>query len=115
MYYARKDNRNIIVDLKNKVVEANDYNFEFVSLIGDELILKAQDVESVSFENIILDNGDELISESGVSCIGDKNSGDYYVKSYLKLKDSNVDKVELQIGWIMKDYVKGISTNLIIK
>ena len=36
-------------------------------------------------------------------------------KSYLKLKDSNVDKVELQIGWIMKDYVKGISTNLIIK
>lgn len=115
MYYARKDNRSIIVDLKNKVVEANDYNFEFVSLIGDELILKAQDVESVSFENIILDNGDELISESGVSCIGDKNSGDYYVKSYLKLKDSNVDKVELQIGWIMKDYVKGISTNLIIK
>lgn len=115
MYYARKDNRSIIVDLKNKVVEANDYNFEFVSLIGDELILKAQDVESVSFENIILDNGDELISESGVSCIGDKNSGDYYVKSYLKLKDPNVDKVELEIGWIMKDYVKGISTNLIIK
>lgn len=115
MYYARKDNRSIIVDLKNKVVEANDYNFEFVSLIGDELILKAQDVESASFENIILDNGDELISESGVSCIGDKNSGDYYVKSYLKLKDPNVDKVELQIGWIMKDYVKGISTNLIIK
>ena len=115
MYYARKDNRSIIVDLKNKVVEANDYNFEFVSLIGDELILKAQDVESASFENIILDNGDELISESGVSCIGDKNSGDYYVKSYLKLKDPNVDKVELEIGWIMKDYVKGISTNLIIK
>lgn len=115
IYYARKDNRSIIVDLKNKVVEKNDYNFEFVSLVGDELILKAQDVESVSFENIILDNGDELISESGVSCIGDKNSDEYYVKSYLKLKDSNADKVELKIGWIMKDYVKGNSTNLIIK
>ena len=28
MYYARKDNRIITVDLKNKLVEPNDYNFE---------------------------------------------------------------------------------------
>lgn len=115
MYYARKDNRSIIVDLKNKVVEQNDYNFEFVSLIGDKLILKAEDVESVSFENIILDNGDDLISESGISCVDDEDSGEYYVKSYLKLKDPNLDKIELKIGWIMKDKVKGSSINLIAK
>ena len=77
LYYARKDDRNIIVDLKNKIVEKNDYNFEFISLIGNELTLKADSVKSVSFENIILENGDDLISESGTSCIGDEDSGEY--------------------------------------
>ena len=115
MYYAGKDNRSIMVDLKNKIVEPNDYNFEFEDLIGDELILKAEGVESVSFENIILDNGDDLLSESGVSCIGDEDSDEYYVKSYFKLKDTNVDKVELKIFWIMKDKVNGNSIDLISK
>ena len=115
LYYAGKENRNIVVDLKNKLVEPNDYNFEFVSLIEDELILKAEEVESVSFENIILENGDNLISESGTSCIGDEDSGEYYVKSYLRVNDPNVDKVELKIGWIMKDKIKGDSIELIEK
>lgn len=115
LYYAGKENRNIVVDLKNKLVEPNDYNFEFVSLIEDELILKAEEVESVSFENIILENGDNLISESGTSCIGDEDSGEYYVKSYLRVNDPNVDKVELEIGWIMKDKVEGNSIELIVK
>lgn len=115
LYYARKDDRKIIVDLKNKVVEKNDYNFEFISLIGNELTLKADSVKSVSFENIILENGDDLISESGTSCIGDEDSGEYYVKSYLRVNDPNVDKVELEIGWIMKDKVEGNSIELIEK
>lgn len=115
MYYARKDNRSIIVDLKNKLVEPNDYNFEFENLNGNELILKAQDVESVSFENIILENGDDLISESGVSCISDEENDNYYIKSYLKLNDVNVDKVELKIFRIMKDKVEGNSIDLILK
>lgn len=113
LYYARKDNRNIIVDLKNKVVEDNDYNIEFVSLIGNELTLKSDFVRSISFDNIILENGEDLITESGESCIEDKDK--YYVKSYIKLNDTNVDKVELKIGWIMKDKVKGNSIELIIK
>lgn len=115
MYYAGKDNRSIIVDLKNKLVEHNDYNFEFENLIGNELILKAEDVESASFENIILENGDDLISESGVSCISDEENDNYYIKSYLKLNDVNVDKVELKIFWIMKDKVEGNSIDLILK
>ena len=115
LYYARKDDRKIIVDLKNKVVEKNDYNFEFISLIGNKLTLKADSVRSVSFENIILENGDYLISESGTTCIDDEDSGEYYVKSYLRLNDSNLDKVELKIGWIMKDKVKGDSIKLIEK
>lgn len=115
MYYARKDNRIITVDLKNKLVEPNDYNFEFESLIGNELILKAEDVESVSFENIILENSEELISESGVSCISDEENDKHYVRSYLKLNDANTDKVELKIYWIMKDKTKGNSIDLIVK
>ena len=114
LYYARKDDRKIIVDLKNKVVEKNDYNFEFISLIGNELTLKADSVKSVSFEKIILENGDDLISESGTSCIGDEDSGEYYVKSYLRVNDPNVDKVELEIVWIMKDKVEGNSIELIV-
>ncbi len=115
MYYARKDNRSIIVDLKNRLVEPNYYNFEFENLIGNELILKAEDVESVSFENITLENGDDLISESGVSCISDEENDNYYIKSYFKLNDVNVDKVKLEIFWIMKDKVKGNSIDLILK
>ncbi|WP_195989263.1 DUF4179 domain-containing protein [Clostridium sp. D53t1_180928_C8] len=115
MYYARKDNRSIIVDLKNKLVEPNGYNFEFEDLIGNELILKAENVESVSFENIILENGDDLISESGVSCISDEENDNYYIKAYLKLNDVNVDKVELKIFWIMKDKIEGNSIDLILK
>ena len=113
LYYARKDDRKIIVDLKNKVVEDNDYNIEFVSLIGNELTLKSDFVRSISFDNIILENGEDLITESGESCIEDKDK--YYVKSYIKLNDTNVDKVELKIGWIMKDKVKGDSIKLIEK
>ena len=115
MYYAGKDDRKIIVDLKNKVVEKNNYNFEFISLIGNELTLKADFVKSVSFENIILENGDDLISESGTSCIGDEDSSEYYVKSYLRINDPNVDKIELKIGWIMKSKIEGNSIELIEK
>ena len=106
LYYARKDDRKIIV-------EDNDYNIEFVSLIGNELTLKSDFVRSISFDNIILENGEDLITESGESCIEDKDK--YYVKSYIKLNDTNVDKVELKIGWIMKDKVKGDSIKLIEK
>lgn len=115
LYYARKDDRRIIVDLKNKLVEPNDYNFEFISLVGNELTLKADSVKSVSFENIILENGDDLISESGTSCIGDEESGEYYVKSYLRINDPNLDKIELKIGWIMKNNIQGNSLELIAK
>lgn len=115
LYYAGKDDRKIIVDLKNKVVEKNNYNFEFISLIGNELTLKADFVKSVSFENIILENGDDLISESGTSCIGDEDSSEYYVKSYLRINDPNVDKIELKIGWIMKSKIEGNSIELIEK
>ena len=62
-----------------------------------------------------MDNGDDLVSEIGVSCIGDEDSDEYYVRSYLKLKDSNVDKVKLKIFWIMKDKVNGNSIDLISK
>ena len=40
---------------------------------------------------------------------------DFYVKSYFKLKDTSMDKLELEIGWIMKDNVKGNSIELIKK
>ena len=113
LYYAEKNNRKIIVDLKNEIVKSNDYKFEFVSFIGDELTLKAESVEGISFESVIYDNGDELFSESGTSCI---NQGDeYYVKSYLKLNNPNVDEIELKIGWIMKDKVNGGAVELIKK
>ena len=67
------------------------------------------------FENIILENGDDLISESGTSCIGDEDSSEYYVKSYLRINDPNVDKIELKIGWIMKSKIEGNSIELIEK
>ena len=113
MYYARKDNRNIIIDLKNKGVKPNDYNIEFVSFIGNNITLKAKDVKSISFDNIILENGESLISESGVSCISDEENNEYYVKSYLKLNDTILDEVKLKIFWIMKDSVKGDYIELI--
>ena len=40
---------------------------------------------------------------------------DFYVKSYFKLNDTSMDKLELEIGWIMKDNVKGNSIELIKK
>lgn len=113
MYYAGKDNRNIVVNLKDKIVEANEYNFEFVSFIGNELILKGDGVESVSFEDTITENGELLVSDNGVSCIGTDEDEDFYVKSYFKLNDITVDRVEVKIFWIMKDKVKGTSVELI--
>ena len=109
LYYDEKNN----IKIKNEIVKYNDYKFEFVSFIGDELTLKAESVEGISFESVIYDNGDELFSESGTSCI---NQGDeYYVKSYLKLNNPNVDEIELKIGWIMKDKVNGGAVELIKK
>ena len=112
LYYARKDNRSIVVDLKDKVVEPNYYDFEFVSLIGNELILKGENIKSISFEN-----EDNLFSEVGTSCIDEdeRDDDDFYVKSYFKLNDTSMDKLELEIGWIMKDNIKGNSIELIKK
>lgn len=40
-----------------------------------------------------------LFSEVGTSCIDqDERDDDFYVKSYFKLNDTSMDKLELEIG-----------------
>ena len=54
-----------------------------------------------------------LFSEVGTSCIDQDERDDDYVKSYFKLNDTSMDKLELEVGWIMKDNIKGNSIELI--
>ena len=55
-----------------------------------------------------------LFSEVGTSCIDqDERDDDFYVKSYFKLNDTSMDKLELEVGWIMKDNIKGNPIELI--
>ena len=98
IYYAEKNNRKIVVDLKNESVEPNDYNIVFDKLEGNELWLKADKVENLTF----VDN-DDIFERSGGASIGIDGDKEYYCMPYVELNDPSAEKIELEIFWALKD------------
>ena len=101
VYYARKDNREIVINLKEKLVEPNDYGFKFAlddkgeAINGNQIIIKSEEVKGASFS--IVDNsynnyGEETLKEKGQSFYGSDEEG-YTTQIYFKVLNSNIEKV----------------------
>lgn len=112
IYYANKDDRNIKINLEKKYIEENNYNIEFVSYRDNILTLKAMDIEGLSFEGVLDENGESIISSEGTSFTSD-NGENYEVKSYIKIENYNLEKIELKIFWILKDLTNPVDSYLI--
>lgn len=112
VYYANKNDRNIKVNLEKEYIENNNYNIKFVSYRNDILTLKASDIEGVTFEGVVDEGGESIISSEGTSFTSD-NGENYEIKSYIKIENYNLDKIELKIFWILKDLTNSVDRYLI--
>lgn len=123
VYYARKDNREIVINLKEKRVEPNDYGFTFAlddkgeSINDKQVIIKSEEVKGASFS--IVDNSynnydEETLKEQGQSFYGSDEEG-YTTQIYFKVLNPNVEKVTLELEWVKKDMTKPVSSKLLIK
>lgn len=111
IYYAPKNERTLILDLKNRKVEPNYYGFTIDSMNDNSIVLAAKGVEIVSI-NDVLDNNDKVILRcEGVSARSDEISNE--VKVYLDLYDFEIDKIQVDIPWILKDKAPGGQIKLI--
>lgn len=113
VYYAKKDERDISVDLIKGDVEENPYGIEFVSFKNKVLTLRTTNVESLSFEEILDENGEYIVSTRGLSTRGNEEEGTYEVLSYLKVEADNIEELGLKVRWILKDRTEGIEVELI--
>lgn len=118
VYYARKDNREIVINLKDKYVEPNDYGFTFVSdgeaqlTNSDIIIIKSNDVQSASFNAVNNENGEPIVEEDGMSFTGIEEE-DYTTQCYFKVLDKNAEKVTLNVYWVLKDKTDAVQGELI--
>lgn len=111
IYYAPKNERTLILDLKNRKVEPNYYGFTIDSMNDNSIVLAAKGVEIVSI-NDVLDNNDKVILRcEGVSARSDEISNE--VKVYLDLYDFEIDEIKVDIPWILKDKAPGGQIKLI--
>lgn len=112
VYYANKNDRNIKVNLEREYIEKNNYNIEFISYRNNILILKAKDIEGLTFEGVFDEAGELIISSDGTSLTSD-NGENYELKSYIKIENDNLDEIELKIFWILKDLTNPVDSYLI--
>ena len=112
VYYANKNDRNIKVNLEKEYIEKNNYNIEFISYRNNILILKAKDIEGLTFEGVFDEAGELIISSDGTSLTSD-NGENYELKSYIKIENDNLDEIELKIFWILKDLTNPVDSYLI--
>lgn len=120
VYYARKDNREIVINLKEKLVEPNGYGFTFALdnkgevISGNQIIIKSKEVKGASFSLISNDSGEEVLKEQGQSFYGSDEEG-YTTQIYFKVLNSNVEKLILKLDWVRKDITEAVSSKLLIK
>lgn len=120
VYYARKDNREIVINLKEKSVEPNDYGFTFAlddkgeAINGNQVIIKSEKVKGASFSIVDNNYGEEILKEKGQSFYGSDEEG-YTTQIYFKVLNSNIEKVTLKLEWVKKDITKPVSSKLLIK
>lgn len=107
VYYAPKNKKSITINLKNKLVEPNDYGFKLESLNGDYLTITSEAVKGVTFDKLLDENGEEIVSSRGV----EQRTGE--VRAEFKVNKLDIEKIELPIYWIMKDKIDGVTLKLI--
>lgn len=118
VYYARKDNRDIVINLKDRVVEPNDYGFTFAldekveDIVGNQIIIKSNEIKGASFTIVSNENDQYILEDKGQSFYGNDEEV-YTTQCYFNVLDSNVEKVTLKLEWVRKDITEAISVNLI--
>lgn len=106
IYYARRDNRNIKIDLLNKRAEENDYDIEVESIEDNLIILHSENTSDIDFKRD--DEVFNFISRS-TDRVNNKFIGSRIV---LELIDKNKETLELYLERIMKDKAKGLEFKL---
>lgn len=113
MYYVNKDKMSINVDLLKGYVEENPYGIEFISYKDKILTLKSSEIQGLSFEESLKENGDVLVLSQGQSSHCNVDGEVYELLSYLKIYDESLDRLELKIFSVLKDKTKEFEVYLI--
>lgn len=106
IYYARRDNRKITIDLLNKKIEDNNYGIELESIEGDIINLKAKDTNDFSFK---VEGGVFHKISGSVRQVEGKA-----IESGVKLGivDKERETLELYLDYILRDKTKGVEFKL---
>ena len=108
VYYARKADKNISVNLIEGFVAPNNYGIEFLSFKDNILKLKSNDIKSISFNNI---EKEYSVKEISISNSSDNNFNETIIE--LKIENFNENILDLEIYWVQKDITSKISSKLI--
>lgn len=108
VYYARKVDKNISVNLIEGFVAPNNYGIEFLSFKDNILKLKSNDIKSISFNNI---EKEYSVKEISISNSSNNDFNETIIE--LKIENFNEDILDLEIYWVQKDITSKISAGLI--
>ena len=106
IYYAKRDNRNIRVDLLNKKVEKNDYDIEVESIEDNLITLYSENTVGFNFK--IDDEIFDIISRSADRL----NNKFYESRVTIELVDKNKENLELYLESIIKDKTEALEFKL---
>lgn len=107
VYYARKDDRDIKINVKEGIVGENNYGFKFESFEENKLTLTSKEVESATFDINV--DSDNLISMGVASYDGVE------ARVHFNFKDININDIDAKIQWVLKDKTDPCRVELNIK
>lgn len=108
VYYAKKAEKNISVNLIEGIVAPNNYGIEFISFKDNILKLKSKDIKNISFNNI---EEEYSVRESSISNSSNNEINETVIE--LSIENFNEDILDLEIYWVQKDITSKISAKLI--
>ncbi len=111
IFYDKKYDKKVIVDLNKKLVQDNEYNTTFESYENNILELKTSNVEGIEFKRE--DNEYKFNSQSAHGVEEPKNIYKIYeVITRFDILDESDGIIEINIDSITKDKVKGFEVNI---
>ncbi|MBM6860379.1 hypothetical protein H9X78_07720, partial [Clostridium saudiense] len=113
IYYIDRNGLKIKVNLVDGYVEENPFGIEFDSYEGGILTLRATNVESLQFSEILGENGENVILTEGMSAYSNDNGEINEIKNYIRIIDEDLEEIDLEIYRILKDKTNPVEIDLI--
>ncbi|MDV4152590.1 hypothetical protein R0131_17310, partial [Clostridium sp. AL.422] len=111
IFYDKKYDKKVIVDLNNNLVQDNEYNTTFESYENNILELKTSSVEGIDFKRE--DNEYKFNSQSANGVEVSENVYKIYeVITSFDILDEGDGTIEIDIDSIAKDKIEGFEINI---